>query len=296
MSLNGIIPVYKPAGFTSFDVIAKMRGILHIKRLGHTGTLDPMATGVLIVLAGLATKACDIIPDSDKTYVAGFALGKTYDTQDTTGNMISQRSTDNIGKSEIENALGKFRGDIVQIPPMYSAVSVGGQRLYELARKGESIEREGKKVNISLLTLECFDEDTKSGKITVSCSKGTYIRTLINDLGEELGCGAAMTSLLRTRACGFTLEECVTLGELQRSAHPEEFVIPVERAFVDYPELYLDDKQTQMYKNGIRLAISRINDVPDGEHFTVYGKGEFLGTALRGENDELIIHRNFYER
>ncbi|MCM1480872.1 MAG: tRNA pseudouridine(55) synthase TruB, partial [Muribaculaceae bacterium] len=186
--LCGVICVNKPAGFTSFDVIAKMRGILKMKRLGHGGTLDPMATGVLPVFAGRAAKACDILPDSGKTYEAGFRFGVTTDTQDVTGTVTKERKAD-VTAEQLETVLENFRGEIMQIPPMYSAVSVGGKRLYDLARKGIEVERTARPVTIYTLELLEFNEGGQCGVLKISCSKGTYVRTLINDIGEALGSG-----------------------------------------------------------------------------------------------------------
>ena len=184
--LNGILCINKPEGFTSFDVIAKLRGILKTKKLGHAGTLDPMATGVLPVFAGFATKACDILPDSDKSYIAGFRLGVTTDTQDRTGTILHQRPANHLTAEMIEQALPAFRGEILQLPPMYSAVSVNGQRLYELARKGIEVERTPRPITIYRLELLRYDPASQEGEMEISCSKGTYIRTILHDLGETL--------------------------------------------------------------------------------------------------------------
>ena len=217
MSYSGIICIDKPAGFTSFDVIAKMRGILRTKKLGHSGTLDPMATGVLPVFAGSATKAVDMLSDHDKTYSAGFRLGYRSDTQDITGDMIP--SGQMIPDTEaVCRATASFVGDIMQIPPMYSAVSVNGKRLYQLAREGREIEREARPVTVYSSELTSYDFASGEGTIDVCCSKGTYIRTLINDIGESLGCGGVLSSLRRIKACGFDITECVTLDKLQDMA------------------------------------------------------------------------------
>ncbi len=297
MNLNGIIPVNKPKGFTSFDVIAKMRGILKMKKLGHAGTLDPDATGVLPVFVGFATKACDILPCHDKTYEAEFRLGITTDTQDISGKVLSERECNGVTEDILRDVLADFRGEIQQIPPMYSAVSVGGKRLYELARKGVEIEREARTVNILRLELLSFDESTHTGKLEVRCSKGTYIRTLINDIGERLSCGAAMTALVRTEAAGFTLDDCVTLEELQNTDDFTEVVIPIERVFSDYPKIELNKDQTRMYKNGVRLDLARVKNSRDSEIFSVCGEGEFLGIARADREKNLLVgERNFYDR
>ena len=296
--LCGIICVNKPQGFTSFDVIAKMRGILKMKRLGHAGTLDPMATGVLPVFAGRATKACDILPDHDKTYEAGFRLGITTDTQDVTGTVTKERPA-GVTTEQLEQVLGSFRGEIMQVPPMYSAVSVGGKRLYELARQGKEIEREARAVTIYRLDMLSFNEKEQDGVLTVSCSKGTYIRTLINDIGETLGCGGIMTSLVRTAACGFTLSDCVTLEQLQETANSggdfTGFVRPIENVFEEFPTVRLSPAQERMYRNGVKLSLDKIKISGDGATVKVYGSGGFIGTALPDhENDILRVHKNFF--
>lgn len=300
--LCGIICVNKPQGFTSFDVIAKMRGILKMKRLGHAGTLDPMATGVLPVFAGRATKACDILPDHDKTYEAGFRFGITTDTQDVTGTVTKERPA-NVAKEQLEKVLESFRGEIMQVPPMYSAVSVGGKRLYELARQGREIEREARAVTIYCLEITEFNEAEQSGILKVSCSKGTYIRTLINDIGEALNCGGIMTSLVRTAACGFNLSDCVTLEQLQETANSggdfTEFVRPIENVFKGFPSVRLSPAQERMYRNGVKLSLDKIKISGDGSlaasAVKVYGSGGFIGTALPDhENGILRVHKNFF--
>lgn len=294
--LCGIICVNKPQGFTSFDVIAKMRGILKMKRLGHAGTLDPMATGVLPVFAGRATKACDILPDHDKTYEAGFRFGVATDTQDITGTVTKERPA-KITAEQLERVLESFRGEIMQVPPMYSAVSVGGKRLYELARQGKEIKREARAITIYKLELVEFDPSAQSGTLKISCSKGTYIRTLINDIGEALGCGGVMTSLVRTSACGFSLSDCVTLEQLQEAANSvrdlTEFVRPIENVFSELPSVRLSPAQEKMYRNGVKLSLDKIKIEGDGNTVKVYGES-FIGTAnLDRENGILRVHKNF---
>lgn len=295
----GVICVNKPEGFTSFDVIAKMRGILKIKRLGHAGTLDPMATGVLPVFVGRATKACDILPDHDKIYRAGFRLGVTTDTQDSTGAVTNERDPSAVTEEILLDTLKNFRGEIMQIPPMYSAVSVGGKRLYDLARQGIEVEREARPVTIYKLELAEFDEAEKSGVLTVSCSKGTYIRTLINDIGEALGCGGIMTSLVRTTACGFSLDDCVTIEDLQREAENErnfeQYLKPVEEVFSELPKLMLHGAQERMYRNGIKLDLTKIRTDITAERISVYGEKGFIGTAVPDrESGVLRVDKTFY--
>ena len=293
--LCGMIPVFKPAGWTSFDVIAKLRGILHIKRLGHAGTLDPMATGVLPVFVGKATKACDILPDSDKAYEADFVLGITTDTQDVSGETLSSCDAD-VPAGEIEAALGAFRGEIMQLPPMYSAVKVGGKRLYELARQGREAEREPRKITVYELKLIHYDEVPGRGKLFVSCSKGTYIRTIIHDLGQALGCGAAMSSLCRVRAAGFALDDCFTMEQLEEMP-VEEAVMPLINAFEGYSKVRLDEHCTAMYKNGVKLRCEQagVSRSCEKEFCVIGSDGTFLGLARADSvKDEVRAVRNFY--
>lgn len=298
--LNGIICVNKPQDFTSFDVIAKMRGILRLRRLGHAGTLDPMATGVLPVFVGKATKACDIIPDHDKTYRAGFRLGFVSDTQDSSGKMTEYGNADGIKSENIEASLGDFRGEIMQIPPMYSAVTVNGQRLYDLARKGIEVEREARPVTIYKFELTGFDEEKHEGTLEISCSRGTYIRTIINDIGEKLGCGAVMTSLVRTAACGFSLSDCVTLEELQANADSgnsaEKYLLPIEKVFADYPSVKLDAHREKLYRNGVKLKIELMDgSIKCGGIHRVFGAdGCFIGLGIaNAETMEFTVYKNF---
>lgn len=299
-NLNGIICVNKPQGFTSFDVIAKMRGILRLKRLGHAGTLDPMATGVLPVFVGKATKACDIIPDHDKTYKAGFRLGFTSDTQDSSGKMVECASADGVTAESIEAALTDFRGDIMQIPPMYSAVTVNGQRLYDLARKGIEVERKPRPITVYSLELTAFDESAHEGTLEISCSRGTYIRTIINDIGEKLGCGAVMTSLVRTAACGFSLSDCVSLEELQENADSgnsaEKLLLPIDKVFGEYPSVTFNEHQEKLYRNGVKLDIKRMGGgIKRGGIHRVFGADKsFIGLGIADPDTmEFSVYKNF---
>ena len=269
-----------------------------MKRLGHAGTLDPMATGVLPVFAGRAAKACDILPDHDKAYRAGFRLGVTTDTQDSTGTVVSESDT-SVSRTELLAALENFRGEIEQIPPMYSAVSVNGKRLYELARQGLDVERPARKVTVYSLELLDYDRETRCGTLEISCSKGTYIRTIISDVGNALGCGGIMTSLVRTKACGFSLEDCVTIEQLQRTAEEDgdfsQYLKPIEDVFADFPALHLKGAQERMYRNGIKLDLGRIPVDRNAERIRVYGESGFIGTAVPDrENGVLRVERNFY--
>lgn len=287
--MNGIIIVDKPQEFTSFDVVAVMRGILHTKKVGHSGTLDPMATGILPIFIGNATKAISLLPDSDKSYRAGFRLGQTSDTLDIWGKCTESKPV-NISEKTLRETLNRFTGEIEQIPPMYSALKVNGQKLCDLARKGIEVERKPRSVTISRLDLVNFSGS--EGIINVDCSSGTYIRTLIDDIGSTLGTGAVMTSLRRTRACGFTdgykLERLKTMP-------PEELnsiIKPVDEVFSGYPKIHLDERQKSLYLNGVRLDVNRLESAPeDGQLCRVYA-GDFLGIA-KISADELISVKRF---
>lgn len=296
--MKGVLCVNKPEDFTSFDVIAKLRGILRIKRLGHGGTLDPMATGVLPVFVGTATKACDIMPDTDKSYIAGFRLGQTTDTQDITGTVLTE-SDKPVSLAELEAMLPKFTGSIMQLPPMYSAVQVDGKRLYDLARQGIEVERAPREIEVRSLHIFEYDEEKREGAIEIDCGKGTYIRTIIHDIGERLGCGGIMTSLVRTSSGGFRYNECHTLEEIQRAAdegRAEELIIPIERVFNSLPKLYLSPVQTRMYSNGVKLDIERVHGISEkADRYSVYGSDRsFIGTAVTDrEAGVLRVEKNF---
>ena len=215
--MDGVIILDKPQGFTSFDAVAVLRGLTKERKVWHTGTLDPMATGVLPILLGRAAKALNFLPDTDKEYVASFRLGERRDTGDITGEVVEQ-SPAPVALEALEAALPRFRGEILQVPPMYSAVSVGGKRLYELARKGLEVERPARPVTISRLELLSYDPQTKEGSLRVGCSKGTYIRVLIEDLARAAGSCGTMTALRRTSACGFSQEDAHSLEALKALA------------------------------------------------------------------------------
>ncbi|MGN0612994.1 MAG: tRNA pseudouridine(55) synthase TruB, partial [Porcipelethomonas sp.] len=275
----------------SFDVIAKMRGILKMKKLGHSGTLDPMATGVLPVFAGNAAKAISIIPETGKSYRAGFRLGIETDTYDITGKILNENSF-SVSEEKLEEELKNFRGKILQIPPMYSAVSVNGERLYDLARKGIEVERPPREVEISRLDVTAFDCETGEGILEISCSKGTYVRSVIHDMGQALGCGAAMTSLVRTFSNGFSLEDCVTLSGLEQLRDEnrlEQALRPVDTMFNKLPEIKLSGRKTSMYKNGVKLRLEQLPVPEDAESLRVYGSdGRFIGIA-RADREENVL-------
>ena len=296
--MNGILCVNKPCDFTSFDVIAKLRGILQIRRLGHGGTLDPMATGVLPVFVGTATKACDIMPDTDKSYLAGFRFGEISDTQDITGKILSV-SDKAVSRGELEAVIPKFTGRIMQLPPMYSAVQVGGKRLYDLARQGIEVERTPRETEIKSLRITEYSAEIREGTMEVHCGKGTYIRTIIHDIGEKLGCGGIMTSLIRTGSGGFNCNDCSTLEEIQKARDDgriEELIIPVERIFDSLPKLRLNPVQTRMYRCGVKLDTNRINNIrPNADRYSVYSADKcFIGTAVIDRDaGELRVEKNF---
>lgn len=297
--MNGILCMNKPQDFTSFDVIGKLRGILHMKRLGHTGTLDPMATGVLPILVGTATKACDILPNQDKTYQATVVFGKATDTLDIWGKPLQDYPEQHVTEAALRAVLPEFLGDITQLPPMYSAVSVNGKRLYELARKGETIERPTRTVHIDAITLDAFDETQQTATLTVSCGKGTYIRTLLSDIGQRLGGDAVMTALTRTAACGYPLQDCLTFEQVAAAMADgtlEEHLLPTDSLFSSYPKLRLNAAQERMFCNGVKLDLNRLRNLqPDQDIYTVYGAtGTFLGTALADRTQqELRIGKRF---
>ena len=263
----------KAAGVSSFQAASCLRRIYHEKKTGHTGTLDPIATGVLPVALGKATRFIDFLPDADKAYIARLRFGITTDTLDITGKVLTQREAA-VSASSLEAALGAFRGDIMQVPPMYSAISVNGQRLYQLARKGVEIPREARPVHI--YSLELTNEYDGEFEIAVRCSKGTYIRSLISDLGESLGCGAVMTSLRRTEANGFRIEKARTEEQLQKA--PEAALLPIDHPFSSLPQVTVTEKQAQRFANGGELAADRVKDLVETGRYRVYApSGVFLG-------------------
>lgn len=249
---NGIINIYKEKGFTSHDAVAKMRGILNMKRIGHTGTLDPDAEGVLPVCLGKATKLADMITDTDKTYDAVLKLGISTDTQDMTGNIL-RVSEVKTGLSKLEAVIKGYIGSYNQLPPMYSAIRVNGRRLYELARQGQEIERKTRRVEIRGIKLLTYSGEEHEARLIIDCSKGTYIRTLLHDIGEDLGCGGTMKSLIRTKVGNFTARNALRLSDVQR-LHREgglgEYIISIEDMFPDYPCVYVTDEYDKAVHNG----------------------------------------------
>ena len=253
--------MYKEKGFTSHDVVAKLRGIVGQKKIGHTGTLDPDATGVLPVCLGKATKLCDLLTDKNKTYEAVLLLGKTTDTQDITGEVLEEKSTEALTEEKVREAIEGFIGDYEQIPPMYSALKVNGKKLYELAREGKVIERKARPVKI--LDIQILEIDLPKVRMEVSCSKGTYIRTLCHDIGEKLGCGGCMESLIRTRVSTFRIEDAKTLDEietLKQEGKLAELLVPIDAMFPFYPKITVKDDWKAFAKNGNPLDLKMLKE------------------------------------
>lgn len=285
---NGIIIIDKPAGWTSMDVCAKLRGILKTKKIGHAGTLDPMATGVLPVFVGQATRAVSFAEGGEKEYVAGLRLGRTTNTQDTEGETLTQ-SPVTVGREELEAVLPRFTGEISQIPPMFSAIKINGQKLYDLARQGKEVERKARAVTV--FALEVVEQVSETDYILrIRCSKGTYVRTLCHDIGQALGCGGCMFSLRRTMAAGFTLDESVTLEQMQEGG--EALLRPTDSLFRDRPDYRLKtEKQEERCRNGNPFFIQE--SLPEGE-YRIYGReGAFLCLS-RLQGDTMTSLKNFF--
>lgn len=299
--MDGIIILDKPEDFTSFDMVAKMRRLLGTRKVGHAGTLDPMATGVLPIFVGRATKCCDILPNQNKRYTATFQLGYTTDTLDATGRVLT-RTEVSATKEDVEKALESFRGEIMQLPPMYSAIQINGKRLYDLARQGIEIEREKRPVTITELELLSADDTQHIYQIDVACSKGTYIRTLCADIGEALGCGATMTALRRTEAAGFSIADSITLEEAEKLSEEgtlTERLLPIRTVFESLPALHLASRQQTLFQNGVKLDLARLNEMKTMQGYTgdirVMGEDDvFLGISVADwENGELKMKKLF---
>jgi len=290
--MNGILLIDKPTDWTSHDVVAKLRGILRERRIGHAGTLDPMATGLLTIFVGRATRAAQFAEAEAKTYIARLQLGLVTDTQDITGRVLEQ-SDISVSREELEMVLPQFLGKILQIPPMYSAIQIDGQRLYKLARQGVEVERKARPVTIH--DIRVLGEAENGFDLEISCSKGTYIRTLCHDMGQALGTGGTMAALRRTRVGAFSLEEACTLDELKEASDPAQFLRPVDTLFAQYPSLTVDSKQEQKIKHGQQIK------TPAGEpgRCRVYSEsGEFLALSeVFAEGDRLMLKsiKSFYQ-
>ncbi len=285
--MNGIVIVDKPEGWTSQDVTAKLRGVFQTRRIGHGGTLDPMATGVLPVFVGRATRGVEFFEHAEKTYETLLRLGLTTDTEDITGTVLTEQDAFVTGQ-QLEQVLENFRGEIMQVPPMYSALKINGQKLCDLARKGKEVERRPRPVTIHELTLLSMEAD--SIRLRVRCSKGTYIRTLCKDIGQALGCGGCMAELRRIRAGAYTVEEAVPLAELVRAADPEKYLRGVDTMFALHPAVTLTEKQTLRCKNGNSFSVN----MTDGTYRAYSPAGEFLMLA-KVENGIMSTIKSFFE-
>ena len=294
--MTGFVFLNKAEGMTSFFAASRLRRIFSMKKIGHTGTLDPLATGVLPVALGGATRFIELIESHDKSYRAAFVLGKTTDTLDITGKVLSENEV-TVKREDVENALFYFRGSIKQLPPMYSAIKKDGVRLYDLARQGIEIEREERDVTIYSLELVSADEEKNEYTIDVSCSSGTYIRSLVSDIGERLLCGAVMTALQRTSANGINITECRSLDELQMLKDEgtlEKAVVPVWE-FIRYPEIYVSEPQAKRFKNGGELFLDRVKGLSDSVYYNVFSPdGAFLGIGEKDENEGLLKVKRVY--
>lgn len=300
---HGIINVYKEAGFTSHDVVAKLRGICKQKKIGHTGTLDPDAVGVLPVCLGSGTKLCDMLTGETKEYIAGFQLGIATDTQDISGKILEEKEVC-VSAEQVKEMLSHFVGELQQVPPMYSALKVGGKKLYELAREGKEVERKARPITI--YELELLKAEHPEYEIRVVCSKGTYIRTLCHDIGQALSCGAVMTSLVRSRVGEFRLKDAKTLDELQELADQgrlQEAVIPVEEMFHALPAIQVSDGAQKALLNGNQLKRSEVwakeeagttGKIPgefpvDQGEYRVYGMDSRFCAIYRYEGDRRLF-------
>lgn len=306
---NGVINVYKEKGFTSHDVVAKMRGILKQKKIGHTGTLDPDAEGVLPVCLGSGTKLCDMLTDKSKEYVATVLLGVLTDTQDLSGKVLKEAEV-KVTEEEVRQAVVGFVGDIMQIPPMYSALKVNGQKLYELARKGQEVERKPRPITI--YEIEILEMNLPEFKIRVKCSKGTYIRTLCNDIGEQLGCYGAMKTLLRTKVSPFCLENAHTLEQIEKIRDEDrlsEILVPVDAIFAKLPECIIKKEFRKLIDNGNSFYINQIasldkeieiskSALQDGYQVRVYNEEHrFYGIfSWKKAEERFVPEKMFLER
>ena len=288
---NGILVIDKSAGWTSQDVAAKLRGVFHERRVGHAGTLDPMATGVLPVFIGRATRAAEFLESAEKEYVAGLRLGAVTDTQDTSGTVLETNSVC-VTRAQLEAALRQFLGPIEQIPPMYSAIKINGQKLYELARRGQEVARRPRSITIH--ALELLEGEGADWTVRVRCSKGTYVRTLCHDLGRALGCGACMSSLRRTRAGSFTLAQAVTMQQVLDFAagqDPQQLLMPVDAVFAAHPPLIVTLGQAAKLKNGAQVKDWQFQP---GTYRVYAEDGEFLLLG-RVEGGVLTTIKSFFE-
>ena len=285
--MNGIVIVDKPQGWTSQDVTARLRRVFNTRRIGHGGTLDPMATGVLPVFVGRATRGVEFFEHAEKTYETVLRLGITTDTEDISGTVLTEREVFVTG-SGLEEVLSRFRGEILQVPPMYSALKVNGQKLYDLARKGKEVERKPRPITIHELTLLEAGENTL--RIRVRCSKGTYIRTLCKDIGEKLGCGGCMQALRRVTAGEYTIQEAVPLQQLLDAENPEQYLRGVDTMFRNYPQVKLTPNQEKRCRCGNSFSVK----LPAGTYRAYSQSGEFLMLA-KVEEGVMTTVKSFFE-
>lgn len=291
---DGILLLDKPQGFTSFDVIAKLRGMSRQRKIGHAGTLDPMATGVLPCLFGTATRLCDVMPCEEKSYRATVQFGVTTDTQDTTGTILTV-SDAAVDLARLEAALVAFRGTIQQLPPMYSAVQVDGKRLYDLARQGREIARPSRTITIYALNLITFDAQNRSATFDVTCSKGGYVRTLFHDIGQALGCGAALSALRRTASNGFLAEDCITMEQAQQFTDQGTLLdrlLPVSAAFTTLPRFEVGEWQGKMLCNGVALSLKKLGN-PESGRYAVWQQSVFLGLGTVNQGEDCMRLKRF---
>lgn len=298
--IHGVLNVYKGKGYTSHDVVAKLRGITGQKKIGHTGTLDPDATGVLPVCLGKAIKLCDMLTDKDKTYEAVLLLGVSTDTQDAGGEVLGTSDTAGLGEKEVREAIQSFVGGYDQVPPMYSALKVGGKRLYELAREGKVVERKARPVDI--YQIRVLKMDLPRVWMEVSCSKGTYIRTLCHDIGEKLGCGGCMEELFRTKVSSFLLSDSLTLADINKRMQEGtlgEVLVPVDAMFGGYRKIVVKEPWISLARNGNSLPIKAVTGgegIEDGEEVRLYNEaGQFIAIyAWKEERKEYHIVKMFF--
>lgn len=286
---DGILIINKDAGWTSMDVCAKLRGIYHEKRIGHAGTLDPMATGVLPVFIGRATRAVEFAESGDKEYIALLRPGIVTDTQDTSGTVIEEHPAE-FTRQALEAILPQFTGEILQVPPMYSAIKIQGKKLYQLARKGREVERPARPITIHALAVLDGPDQNGDYRLRVRCSKGTYIRTLCHDIGQALGCGAAMAALQRTMACGYTLQEAVTLDRLQGSGDATAFLRPVDSLFSAYPACTVGGTAEKKVRNG---APAPAPALASGIYRVYSQEGAFLALS-QSDGEMLTTIKSFF--
>ena len=284
--MDGIVIVDKPAGWTSQDVVSKLRGVFKTRRIGHGGTLDPMATGVLPVFVGRATRAVEFFEHAEKTYEATLRLGIATDTEDITGTVLEEKPV-SVTEEQLLQVVEKFRGEIFQIPPMYSAIKINGQKLCDLARKGKQVERTPRKITIFALELLSFADNT--AKLRVHCSKGTYIRTLCKDIGEALDCGGCMESLRRVTAGEYAISQAVTMETLVNAEDPAAFLLPTDSLFAGYPAVTLTEKQTLRCRNGNAFSVT----LEPGTYRAYSPEGEFLMLA-KAEDGVMSTIKSFF--